>query len=253
MKEKDEDKFFNVFNAITGGENLDSKSIGRPVDSSFVFLPVDFKNFELTSGIKAMFAQILEVLNSDGNFGLGNLTHHIDGLLIDHPLMGSRIVEFDEEQNFTPPRKFTLQILREYSDYSFISPYLLICNDLRYLNGYVIPKHQIKAGIHTYPATVKAFSEWLDEHVTSSPAHVEAKPGFNYLGGRLSQRAYYDTILDVAHLARQNDHLNPPLRFAKRTFEELYHKSFGNMTTDEIAEGIRRLLNSYYDIILPPV
>ena len=63
-----------------------------------------------------MFAQITEVLGSDGNFGTGNLNHHIDALLIDHPLMGSRVVEFDEEVNFTPPRKFTLQILRDYSE-----------------------------------------------------------------------------------------------------------------------------------------
>jgi hypothetical protein len=253
VKEKDEDRFFGVFNTVTGGEFLDSKCIGKPVDGTFIYIPADYKSLELSSGIKAMFAQITEVLGSDGNFGAGNLNHHIDALLIDHPLMGSRVVEFDEEVNFTPPRKFTLQILRDYSDYSFISPYLLICNDLRYLNGYVIPKYQIKAGIHTYPATIRTLIEWLDEHVTSSVAHVEAKPGFNYLGGRMSQRAYYDTILDVAHLARQNDHLSPPLRFAKRTFEELFHKSFGNMTNDEIAEGIRRLLNSYYDFTLPPV
>jgi len=250
VKEKDEDRFFGVFNAVTGGKFLDSKSIGRPVDGSFVYLPADCKMFEFSSGIKAMFALILEALNSDGNFGQGSLIHQVDGLLIDHPLMGSRIVEFDEEQNFTPPRKFTLQILREFCDRPFISPYILICNDLRYLNGHVIPKHQIKAGIHTYPATIKSFTDWLEIHVTSSPAHVEAKNGFNYLGGRISQRAYYDTVFDVAHLARQNDHLNPPLRFAKRTFEELYHKAFANMSTDEIAEGIRKLLNSYYDIDL---
>jgi hypothetical protein len=250
VKEKDEDRFFNVFNVVTGGGYLDAKCIGRPVDGSFVYLPADYKNLELTRDLQSMFVRILESLGSDGDFGNGVLTHHIDGLLIDHPVMGSRIVEFDEELHFTPPRKFTLQILSEFFDSPFIIPYLQICDDLKYLNGYVIPKHQIKAGILHYPNSIKAFSDWLEIHVTSSVAHVEPKSGFNYLGGRISQRAYYDTLLDVAHLARQNDHLKPPLRFAKRTFEELFHKAFGNFTSDEIAEGIRKLLNTYYDINL---
>ncbi|MBK9290956.1 MAG: hypothetical protein IPM52_04960 [Bacteroidetes bacterium] len=247
--ENDEARFFRVFADLIGIDYLQAKKIEKPIDTDLVELPCDYRKLSFEPKIQLMLRQILEALDSDFEYGNTSLASHIDGFIIDHPVIGNRIIEFDEEQHFTPSRKYTIDILAENLESPYFQEYLKICNDTAYLNSEVFPKHRISAGMRTVPANIKEFREWLDMSAKSS-GYVEAKNGFPYHGGRISQRAYYDTLRDVAHLAKENDHLNPPLRFAKKTLENAYYKSFKNISDEELAEGIKKLLWTFFDIKL---
>jgi len=246
-KEDDEARFFRILNDMIGDEFLQAKSIGKLVDKDLLDLPGDYRKLSYKPGIMRLLHKIAETLGSDFDFGNTNLNGHIDGLIIDHPVAGTRIVEFDEEQHFTPPRKFSITILSEGTESRFYNEYLKICNDTAYLNKEVFPKHRISAGMRTLPANIGEFRSWIEQHAKIS-GFVEAKNGFPYFGGRISQRAWYDSLRDVAHLAGENDHLSPILRFAKKTFENECRCSFRNISDENLAATIINLLWRFYDI-----
>jgi hypothetical protein len=248
-KESDELRFFRKFADVIGLDYIQAKGIERPIDTDLVELPCDYRKLTFKPDIKLMLKEIVELLDGDFNFGNNSLASKIDGLMIEHPLAGTRIVEFDEEQHFTPPRLFTLQRLSESIDLKYSREFISICNDTAYLNSQVIPKHRIKGGIRQLPANIQEFREWLEQHAKTS-GYVEAKNGFAYHGGRISQRAYYDTLRDVAHLAVQNDHLDAPIRFAKKTFENRFHKGFAKISDEELEVGIKEVLRKIYEITI---
>lgn len=246
-KEDDETRFFRIMGDVIGIDYLQSKSSDNPVDTDLIDLPCDYRKLSFEPKIQLMLRQIIEALDGDFEFGNIGLANKIDGLIIDHPAAGIRIVEFDEEQHFTPSRKFSLDILSENLESLYFSEYQKICNDTAYLNKEVFPKHRISSGMRALPANINEFREWLDQESKSS-GFINPTNGFPYHGGRISQRAYYDTLRDVAHLAKENDHLNPPIRIAKKTLENAYFKSFRNISDEELAEGIKKLLWTFFDI-----
>jgi len=246
-EESDEERFFRMLAVVIGADYLQAKGIDKPVDKDLVELPCDYRKLTFRPEIKLMLHTIVEQLDGDFNFGSNSLASKIDGLIIEHPNAGTRIVEFDEEQHFTPPRLFTLKTLAETLDIPYFTEYITICNDTGYLNSQVFPKHRIKAGMNKLPANIREFQDWLSQH-TKSSGYIEAKNGFPYHGGRIAQRAYYDTLRDVAHLAKENDHLKSVLRFAKKSFETELLKSFVNITDAELETSIRVMLCRFYEI-----
>jgi hypothetical protein len=245
--ESDEQRFFRILAQVIGQEYLQAKGLNIPIDTELIELPCDYQKLSFKSKINQTLKTIAELLNSDFKFGNISLASKIDGLILDHPIVGTRIVEFDEEQHFTPLRLITLLKLQESIDIPYFSEYTHICRDMAYLNSTVIPKHRLKLSLSVIPTNIAEFREWLSQHAKTS-GYIEAKNGFPYLGGRIAQRAYYDTLRDVAHLAEENNHLDAPLRFAKKTFENAFHRKYQNITDTELADGIRKRLWTCYDL-----
>lgn len=247
--ESDEGRFFRLLAQIIGHEYLQSKSIGKAIDTDWVVLPADFRKFTFSNiRIPSMLQTLLKDLDSDFKFGDNNLTSYIDGLIFDHPDAGTRIIEFDEEQHYTPPRYYTLLNLKETIDCPYFSEYIQICLDMAYQNSEVIPKHRLKLRLTAMPPNITVFREWLSQQANVS-GYIEAKNGFPYLGGRISQRALYDTLRDVAHLAKENSHLSPPIRFAKKSFENEFHCQFKNISDSQLSDSIKRRLALSYKMI----
>ena len=160
---KDEARFFQAFSALAGGEFIVSKSVGKPVNQSDVFLSDNYLDYGFDHHVIDCYKDLLDALDSDGSFSSASLSHVIDGLVIGHPVLGTRIVEFDEEQHFTPARKDTLALLKSIIPDLFVSEYLDICNDLDYLNDAVLKKNRIKNRLTILPETHKEFIQWLQE------------------------------------------------------------------------------------------
>ncbi len=245
--ESDEQRFFRLLSEVIGIDYIQSKGIGNPVDKELIELYSDYRKLSFNGKVEQILKRIAEQLESDFNFGDTNLASKIDGLIVDHPIVGTRIVEFDEEQHFTPPRLITLTIQQENFDFPYFAEYINICKDTSYLNSEVIPKHRIKLNLSAIPTNIKDFQERLSKQ-TKTNGYIEAKNGFPYLGGRISQRAYYDTLRDVAHLAEENNHLKVTLRFAKRSFENEFHRKFQHISDIDITSSIKKRLWTCFDI-----
>ncbi len=244
-KVKDEDLFFIALNEYLGPNRLYSKSIGYAIDNSDVFLSDNYSSYRFKpDNVSIMMKDVLQMLNGTDDFNNKSISHHIDGLIHDHTVLGNRIVEFDEEQHFTPARRDSLLILSESMKIPYADRFINICNDLNYVNNDVLKKHRIKPKLDSIPDSFSEFKNWLDKANVSESGYIAAKPAFNYKGGRIAQRAYYDCLRDVTHLSKFNkrNKLQPPLRFAKYTFEKVYNKKFGDLTKEEITEGIKEVL-----------
>jgi hypothetical protein len=239
---KDETKFFSVLSKLIGEDFLFSKSIGKPVNSSQVFLSKNFLDYKFEKNIIKCYTLILDALGSNNGFSSDSLSHNIDGLIINHPFFENRIVEFDEEQHFTPARKDTLDFLKTFLKEDYITSYSKICTDVNYLNNAVLTKHRIKNKLKSTPSTFKYFVKWLELSNEKPSGYICNKSGFEFLGGRIAQRAYYDCLRDTAHLSPLNKQLLPPLRFSKKQFEDETKLDFNKISDTKLKEILQQLL-----------
>jgi len=244
----DEKKFFEAFSKIIGSKFLFSKNIDKPTSSNQIFLSSYFPEYKFSDEIIQVYNEILSKLNSTNTFKSNSLSHLIDGLIIEHPIFGNRIVEFDEEQHFTPARLETLNILKNSVKLPYLDIYIEICNDLNYLNTAVLNKHRISFKLDKYPTTFKNFLEWLNNQEIKESGYIEGKNGFDFKGGRIAQRAYYDSLRDTAHLSPKNEFFNFPLRFPKRLFELKTNLSFSMIKDEDVKSIIKEILKEVYNL-----
>ena len=239
---KNETHFFQALSEIVGSRNLKAKSIGMKVSSSDVFLDKDYKQYEFPDQIRSMFSWLLKELRSTGSVGTGSLSHHIDGLLVDHPKYGSRIIEFDEEQHFNTFRAGSLLQLSTHVELNYLGHYQECCNDLNCFNQ-MLRKHRLKAVVKSVPGNIESFINLVQTNATSGNGYIEPKTGFNYVGGRIAQRSYYDTLRDVAHLSWRNQSLAPPLRMTAFEFEKETGREFIQIPQNELETLVKRRLS----------
>jgi len=247
-KINDESLFFEVFSDVTGREYFYSKSIDKPITKEHIYLSNNYSKYEFSEEVRNAYKAILKRLNSNFTFSSDSLAHYVDGLVRKHPLLGTRIVEFDEEQHFTPARKDTLESINNITNNAYIESFLKICKDLKYLNNEVLPKNRIKSKLEKTPKDFMEFIQWLESSSEKESGYIEAKNGFEFLGGRLAQRAYYDCLRDTAHLSTKNQNFSAPLRFAKKTFEDKAGTTFGSIPEDKLKEIITSQLKIIYKI-----
>ena len=250
-KVSDETKFFNAFSKIIGFEYILSKSIGKPINSMHIFLSNNYKDYSFNQEINKSYFRILNDLKSNHTFTSDSLSHYVDGLIINHPVLKNRIIEFDEEQHFTPARKDTLKHLSAILPDQYFKTFYKICNDITYLNTHVLKKHRITAKLEKMPTSFKEFTEWLEKSNEKSSGYISGKNGFEFLGGRIAQRAYYDCLRDTAHLSEKNIEFESPLRFAKKIFEEKENTDYGLISEEGLKEIILEILRNDYKIIVP--
>jgi len=249
----DETRFFQVFSELIGQNYLLSKSIGKPISSSNVFLSNNFREYEFSQSVIKCYTNLLSDLKSNNLFTSESLSHHIDGLAINHSIIGTRIIEFDEEQHFTPARKDTLQHLSGIVENPFITSYIDICNDIKYLQNEVFKKHRIKSSIQKIPKSFSEFTQWLLISNEKSSGYICEKNGFDFLGGRIAQRAYYDSLRDTAHLSPKNTNMKSPLRFSKKEFEDIAKKQFSTIPLPAIKDILIEILSEKYFVNLSSV
>ncbi len=247
-KTKDEVRFFTVLSELLGKEYLLSKSIGKPINSLHIFLSKNYKSYGFSSEINDCYLNILKDLKSNKQFSSDSLSHHIDCAIINHPILKSRIVEFDEEQHFTPARLDTIKHLMKILPNNYFSNFTEICGSKNYLNDHVLKKHRIKNKVESLPKSFIEFIEWLQKSNEKSSGYICSKSGFEFLGGRIAQRAYYDCLRDTAHLSNKNKDFENPLRFAKKTFEDREKMDFSLISNNKIKEIIIEILQNIYKI-----
>lgn len=247
--EKDEMKFFTALSEVLGRQWLLSKSIGKPISSSDVFLSDNFLNYGLPKSIEKKFEALLKGLKSNFSFSSKSLSHFIDGLLVKHPVLGSRIVEFDEEQHFTPALKDALAIQEHAIGHIFYKTYQQLLQDLKYLNEQVFKKHRIKHHSRIYPESFQELVLALQKEKVSG--YIKSiQNGFPYVGGRMAQRAYYDCLRNAAHLSPKNTGLEPILRFPKKFFEDVSGRKFSKIEREDLKKMIAQYLSEVYNLRL---
>lgn len=64
------------------------------------------------------------------------------------------------------------------------------------------------------PKSFIEFIDWLEKSKEKSSGYICNKKGFEFVGGRIAQRAYYDCLRDTADLSENNKGFESPLRFA---------------------------------------
>ena len=232
---KSEAKFFRALERVVGVHHLKAKSLGRKVSSKHVFLDRDYTRYTFPKGVLKKLTKILQDLRSTADTSPGSLSHYIDGLLAGHPLYGTRIVEFDEEQHFNTFRYVTLQHLTaDVPQPPTYAPRALEhCVDVVCFNR-MLRKHQLRVSIDSVPQDIRAFLELVKTHARPKNGYIEPKPAFDYLGGRIAQRAYYDALRDVAHCAKQNNLLATALRFTLFEFEEMAGCQFQKIRENDL-------------------
>ena len=246
-KDKDETRFFQAFAAMLGESNFLSKSIGKTINSNNAFLSDDFRNYSFPENIDHNFVEFLEDLNSNFNLSGKSIAHNIDGLLFRHPVLGTRIVEFDEEQHFTPSLYTVLNKQTQVVKLAFSKYYLKLLKNISYLNDEVLKKNRVKYRFDEYPRSHKDFMTAIQSE--NSSGYIKPKHnGFPYLGGRVAQRAYYDSLRNVAHLSPKNNGFKSILRFPKRYFEEKSGMGFSSISSDQLIVLIKNCLSDLYNL-----
>ncbi|MCB0753090.1 MAG: hypothetical protein KDC52_16575, partial [Ignavibacteriae bacterium] len=246
---KDETKFFVAFSEIIGHQYLLSKSINKPINSKQIFLSNNYIDYLFAQEINGCYLKILTDLQSNFEFSSDSLSHHIDGIVLNHPTLQNRIIEFDEEQHFTPARMDTLKFLPQILTNNYFSKYFDICTNKSYLNEFVLKKHRITNRLETVPSSFTEFTKWLKKSNEKTSGYICSKNGFDFLGGRIAQRAYYDCLRDTAHLSIKNRRFESPIRFAKKTFEDKEKANFIDISNERIIKLIIEMLKTEYKII----
>jgi len=248
--ENDEGRFFAALGNILDSKFVKGKSLFKPVSGADLTLASNYLNMGFPPDINDGMERLLANLGSDNQFGKGGLERFVDGMIINHPILGTRIVEFDEEQHFTPARLDSLRMLKEIENFPFLDLYRELCSLSQFLNSFVLPKHRVREKYDDPITDFKAFQAWL-ESVTppgKNNGYIAPKPGFPFIGGRIAQRAYYDTLRDVAHLASPNrSKLSPIFRFPKVYVKLILKKEFDQASMSELQSLITKYLQEYYD------
>ncbi|HNP47842.1 MAG TPA: hypothetical protein PKL85_03350 [Bacteroidia bacterium] len=248
----DEGRFFQALRMVIGKDDLYAKSLGKHLQAGFVTLPRQIEFADLSPELSEMMKQINVALMKDGDAGKGTLVARLDGFVHKHPVLGTRIVEFDEEQHFTPARKETLKLLQGHTKAVYIQDYIDLCDNLNYFNEAVLPKHRVRLTLEQMPENFSAFQKILVDENMKEMGYIAQKPGFLFLGGRVAQRAYYDTLRDIAHLLPANRRLLEPIRISKYEIEKITGKKMESSSINILADAIRKVLELKYAFVEQP-
>lgn len=127
----------------------------------------------------------------------------------------------DEFQHFTQQRKTALTISASHCVLPFHARYLSYCEDSDVI-------------AEAYRTTRRA-------------GFRRAVAGFRYDGGRMSQRAYFDTMKDYIHLSSNGQGFSTTLRFAIPDFGVLSETDFLRLDSPFIKNRIIDMLTAILD------
>ncbi len=226
--------FFQNLEKVVGEQFIKAKSLSKPITKYDVFLDKNYISYHFSQEINKIFISILKELLSNSPIPKGSLSHNIDGLIY-HPIYRKRIIEFDEEQHFNPFKKATLKYLSEKIIYK--QTFLQHCNDITCYNR-MVKKHRIKKNQKLIPQNTVKFQEFIENNKKNNNGYIIKVNGFDFWGGRIAQRAYYDILRDYAHLSEYNIGLSQSMRFSLFEIENNYCKRFEHINDKEIQDHI---------------
>ncbi len=179
---KAEERFFDVFSEVLDTQIERSKY-------GLVYANWNFNQY-IENGVKEALHCLKDSLNSTNDFS--NKTLPVDCVLRNHRTLGTRVIEFDEYQHFTNERKLAIDKMSSEYPLEYHERYLTYFKDPEVMNTMIGVTN--RAGFH------------------------KAVPGFNFDGGRMVQRAFFDTLKDYIHFMNVNDGFMPIIRFALPDF-----------------------------------
>ena len=74
----------------------------------------------------------------------------------------------------------------------------------------MLRKHRLRVRVGSIPMDVTGFRRLIEAYASENNGYIEPKSGFEYIGGRVAQRALYDSLRDIAHFAKENAGFRPP-------------------------------------------
>ena len=189
-----------------------------------------------------LYANVLISLNSTYDFPNNNGPKY-DGFLMNHPKLGSRIIEFDEEQHFTPHRMKTIQLFFDHLPFSNDYETLFVQEDVRLRS---ILKLRLRNALDNITfMDLERTAGKINEYVYGrnlNNNYIRPSRGFNYPGGRLAQRAVYDLMKDLFHIVEEG--YEPIIRFSIFEFEKEYGVLFNQCTDEQIKTLINKKLSA---------
>jgi hypothetical protein len=238
--EKAEGKFFAALSNLLDNKYVLAKTLGKPVRSDQVFLNSHFEEMKFPEAVNAKIRVVLEELNSDYKMPRNSMVQHIDGMIVKHPTMGTRIVEFDEEQHFTPARLVTFTALDENDYAGLMQVYTAMIKNNDYFFNSVLKKHRLKFSSDDNVPNWEDFKEMILTYGKPNNGYIKPTAGFPYLGGRIAQRANYDLLRDLAHFSESNkNRLEPAIRVPKFLIEVICKDGFENLTMKQVQDGLK--------------
>ena len=240
-KEKDEITFLNAISNVLSDKYLFSNKIKKPISERHLYFNKDFRNFQLEENIRLSLNKLTKKLKCSFLFSKGGLYQYLDLMVFDHPELGSRLIEFDEEQHFTIYRKESIRLIKGYFPTNFWSKYLVHFENIEYQKQMLI-KHMINYQVEELIDSIHSFEDIISKHTNDKNCYVKSKRDFPFIGGRIAQRAYFDILRDIAQFDKRNSHLESIIRFSKFEFEEEYHQPFKKIKPIEMEIYIKRRL-----------
>ena len=177
-----------------------------------------------------------------------NLTHHIDGMLSPDCPLGPRIIEFDEEQHFSPFRLETLPVVQRTVEVAYdVELYRRYCCEPRYIER-LLKKHRLRDPAWSRFLSPRALVNELARHqdALKGVSYVRPTRQFPVLGGRIAQRAYYDCLRDFFHVSRAGKAmgLKPIVRVSIYQVEEMLGGPMDRAALQAVANAVRAVLPS---------
>jgi hypothetical protein len=243
-KANEEIIFLKNLEQIIGSKFLKSNKLNRKILKTDIFLDKDFRKYELNDQLKEILINLLIDFECNYNFSNGALYQYIDGLIFNHPRYGTRIIEFDEEQHFTPFRLYSLKKISNSIELPYKTEFIELCNNIEYFNEKVLTKHRINSKVRHIPIDLLIFRKYLKDFADENyikkgkniNGYIKEKSEFDFIGGRIAQRAYFDTLREIAPYSLKNNNLKKTIRISKYRFEKIEGKPFSKITDKRIKE-----------------
>lgn len=245
---KAEEQFFSALGTCLGRSQVLRK--GEPVRRFFAEhgsrLLSDHNQMDFEDPEKATLDEIFRTLHGSPTGGSPtDLTRFVDGMLSPDCPSGPCIIEFDEEQHFSPFRHATLRPISETIEVRYdLSLYNKYCLShetfVRFLE-----KHRIAHLGITAPCSTQSLLEALSgEGDLGSNGYVAPKKCFPFLGGRIAQRAYYDVLRDFFHRSKSGRKmgLKPIVRVSIYQIEERVGGSMEKAPFEAIVDAVASVL-----------
>lgn len=175
-----------------------------------------------------------------------DLTCYIDGMLSPEYSLGPRVVEFDEEQHFSPFRLATLSVVRRAVEVAYdLDSYRRYCREPLYVELF-LKNHRLRGLDSSEFSSPRKLVDELSRHQDDLKrnGYVNPKRRFPFMGGRIAQRAYYDCLRDFFHASRHGKSmgLKPIIRVSIYQIEELIGGPMNRAEPRAVTEAVRSIV-----------
>lgn len=230
----DETRFYEILKLVLADYGQISRDIAFVNANSFLDAMASYP--EIMNQIQ----QVLQFLHSTNDFARNGIPRFDFMLLGDSPF-GNRMIEFDEEQHFTPFRYITIKAFE--NELTFRDRYLPLFDETDFQYGVIVKCRLTNIYVpETFfrPDELESVIEKCS-HANPKNGYIKACRGFYYIGGRLAQRAFYDLMKDLYHF--YDPDFKPTIRFSKFELELRYRTDFHHISDAQIDSYIKNVIN----------